>query len=119
MNEILLAFGGLIGLALVAFGTSAPDLFVSTSAAFHGLGDISIGNVVGSNICNIALILGLLALLRPVTIEGMDWVDFVMMLVTAIGLCPLMGARGHLGHFEGVLILTVYGIYLWWLVQTM
>ena len=108
-----------IGLTLVAFGTSAPELFVSTGAALHGLGDICIGNVVGSNICNIALILGLSALLRPVAIEGMDWVDFGMMLVTAIGLWPLMGARGRLGRFEGILLLVVYGIYLWWLVHTM
>ncbi|MBR2940956.1 MAG: sodium:calcium antiporter, partial [Kiritimatiellae bacterium] len=75
--------------------------------------------VVGSNIFNILGILGLSALLRPVAIEGMDWVDFGMMLVTAVGLWPLMGVRGRLGRFEGVLMLTVYGVYLWWLVQTM
>jgi Ca2+/Na+ antiporter len=49
----------------------------------------------------------------------MDWVDFGMMLVTAVGLWPLMGVRGRLGRFEGVLMLTVYGVYLWWLVQKM
>ena len=41
------------------------------------------------------------------------------MLVTAVGLWPLMGARGRLGRFEGILLLVVYGIYLWWLVHTM
>ena len=56
-----------IGLTVVAFGTSAPELVVSIDAALHNSGDISIGNVVGSNICNIALILGLSALISPIT----------------------------------------------------
>ena len=108
-----------VALTVVAIGTSLPELATSVVAARKGEADIAIGNVIGSNIFNILGILGLSALLRPVTIEGMDWVDFGMMLVTAIGLWPLMGARGRLGRFEGVLLLTVYGIYLWWLVHTM
>ena len=108
-----------VALTVVAVGTSLPELATSVVAARKGEADIAIGNVVGSNIFNILGILGLSALLRPVAIEGMDWVDFGMMLVTAIGLWPLMGARGRLGRFEGILLLTVYGIYLWWLVHTM
>ena len=56
----------LIGLTLVAFGTSAPELVVSIQAALSNTGDIAVGNVVGSNICNLALILGLCALLKPI-----------------------------------------------------
>ena len=56
----------LIGLTLVAFGTSAPELVVSIQAALTNSGDIAVGNVVGSNICNVALILGLCALLKPI-----------------------------------------------------
>lgn len=108
-----------VALTVVAVGTSLPELATSVVAARKGEADIAIGNVVGSNIFNILGILGLSALLRPVAIEGMDWVDFGMMLVTAVGLWPLMGVRGRLGRFEGVLMLTVYGVYLWWLVQTM
>ena len=108
-----------VALTVVAVGTSLPELATSVVAARKGEADIAIGNVVGSNIFNILGILGLSALLRPVAIEGMDWVDFGMMLVTAIGLWPLMGARGRLGRFEGILLLVVYGIYLWWLVYTM
>ena len=108
-----------VALTVVAVGTSLPELATSVVAARKGEADIAIGNVVGSNIFNILGILGVSALLRPVAIEGMDWVDFGMMLVTAIGLWPLMGARGRLGRFEGILLLTVYGIYLWWLVHTM
>ena len=108
-----------VALTVVAIGTSLPELATSVVAARKGEADIAIGNVVGSNIFNILGILGVSALLKPVAIEGMDWVDFGMMLVTAVGLWPLMGARGRLGRFEGTLLLVVYGIYLWWLVQTM
>ena len=58
-----------IGLTLVAFGTSFPELVVSVNATLKGAGDISIGNVVGSNICNIALILGLSALISPLPVH--------------------------------------------------
>ena len=108
-----------IALTVVAVGTSLPELATSVIAAQKGEADIAIGNVVGSNIFNILGILGFSALLRPVSIEGMDWVDFGMMIATAVGLWPLMGARGRLGRREGILLLAVYGIYLWWLVQTM
>ena len=56
-----------IGLTVMAFGTSSPEMVVSVQAAASGNGAISIGNVVGSNICNIALILGLCALVTPLT----------------------------------------------------
>ena len=59
-----------IGLTLVAFGTSAPELVVSVDAALTGHGDVCIGNVVGSNICNIALILGLCALISPIPVNA-------------------------------------------------
>ncbi|MBQ0033283.1 MAG: calcium/sodium antiporter [bacterium] len=108
-----------VALTVVAIGTSLPELATSVVAARKGEADIAIGNVVGSNIFNILGILGVSALLRPVAIEGMDWVDFGMMLVTAVGLWPLMGARGRLVRFEGILLLMVYGIYIWWLVHTM
>ena len=108
-----------VALTVVAVGTSLPELATSVVAARKGEADIAIGNVVGSNIFNILGILGVSALLKPVAIEGMDGVDFVMMLATAVGLWPLMGARGRLGRFEGILLLAVYGIYLWWLVHTM
>ena len=54
-----------IGLTIVGMGTSAPELFVSISAALQGMGDMAIGNVIGSNICNIMLILGVTALIAP------------------------------------------------------
>jgi len=59
----------LIGLTVVAFATSSPELVVSVSAALDGHGDVALGNVVGSNICNVALILGVAALIRPVRVQ--------------------------------------------------
>lgn len=60
----------IVGLTVVAFGTSAPELFVSLGAVLDGLDDVAVGNVVGSNICNIALILGLAVVMRPIKINA-------------------------------------------------
>ncbi|WP_224996847.1 calcium/sodium antiporter [Cesiribacter sp. SM1] len=66
-----------VGLTVVAFGTSAPELFVSIRAALEGTPDISMGNVVGSNICNLALVLGVAALITPIIVHKdsikIDW----------------------------------------------
>ena len=59
-----------VGLTVVAFGTSSPELFISVNAALDGLDDVAIGNVVGSNICNLTLVLGLAALLRPIHVQA-------------------------------------------------
>ena len=130
MNEILMALGGLIGLALlyygaeylvrggsaiasrscvsplvigltlVAFGTSAPELFVSTGAALHGLGDICIGNVVGSNICNIALILGLSALISPLAVNAdLFKRDLPIMILASVALTVVCLFCGGIGRF--------------------
>ena len=58
-----------IGLTLVAYATSAPELVVSVDAAIKGFDDVSIGNIVGSNICNIALILGICAIITPLQVN--------------------------------------------------
>ena len=108
-----------VALTVVAVGTSLPELATSVIAARKGEADIAIGNIVGSNIFNILGILGVSALLRPVAVAGMDWMDFGMMVATAALLWPLLGARGRLGRAEGAILLAVYGGYLVWLVRTM
>ncbi|WP_332910762.1 hypothetical protein [Algoriphagus boritolerans] len=76
---------GLIGLTVVAFGTSAPELLVSINASLKGSSDISIGNVVGSNISNIALVLGLSGILYPILIrKNHIRFDYVMMLLFTV-----------------------------------
>jgi cation:H+ antiporter len=89
-----------IGLTIVGFGTSAPELLVSLQAALEGQPEISIGNVVGSNIANILLILGISALIAPLVIPGRQmWRDLAFMLAaTGILWVMLFGdtiTRGH------------------------
>ena len=73
------------GLTIVAFGTSAPELVVSIKAGLDGLGDIAVGNVVGSNIFNIAIILGLSALIRPLKVHlNVLRVDTPVMLAASV-----------------------------------
>lgn len=90
-----------IGLTVVAFGTSSPELFVSLKAASMGQGEISVGNVVGSNICNIGLILGLCALIAPVKVSSqIIRIDTpIMLAVTALALGLLLD--GGVSRLEG------------------
>ena len=74
-----------IGLTLVALATSAPELVVGCDAALQGAGDIALGNVIGSNICNIALILGLSALITPLRVNpNLFKLDVPLMLGAAV-----------------------------------
>ena len=59
-----------IGLTIVAIGTSMPELFVSITSAYHGYSDISIGNVIGSNLCNLLLILGISSMIKPIIFKN-------------------------------------------------
>lgn len=90
-----------IGLTVVALGTSLPELVVSWLAALRGQPDIAVGNVIGSNIFNIAAILGVTAIVRPVPIHGtavkVEWP--IMVLVSALGL--LVMRDGVIDRFEG------------------
>ena len=81
-----------IGLTLVAFATSAPELVVSCDAALQGAGDIALGNVIGSNICNIALILGLSALITPLRVNpNLFKLDVPLMLGASVLLASSSG----------------------------
>ena len=108
----------IIGLTLVAFGTSAPELVVSINAVLNGSGDISIGNVVGSNVCNIALILGLSALIAPLAVNK-KLLKFDLPLLTVISLLLTLflflnqGVARWQGliFFIGIISYTAYSIY--------
>jgi cation:H+ antiporter len=103
-----------IGLTVVAFGTSAPELFVSVKAAFNGVPDLAIGNVVGSNIANIGLILGLVAMVIPIPARNRAvWFDWTIMLVATF-LLIVFAYNGIVGFWEGVAFLVLLGLYLIW-----
>ncbi|MDX5351240.1 MAG: sodium:calcium antiporter [Paracoccaceae bacterium] len=94
----------LIGLTIVGFGTSAPELIVSVQAALEGQPGIAIGNVLGSNISNVLLILGISALLAPLVIPGRDlWRDLGFMLLATAAIW-LMLADGFVSRGEGLLL---------------
>ena len=79
-----------VGLTVVAFGTSAPELFVNISAGISGSTEIALGNIVGSNIANILLILGISALIRPLTVsKGTVWKEIPLSLLAAVMLWVL------------------------------
>jgi len=78
----------IIGLTIIAFGTSAPELMVSIQAAVQGQPDIAIGNIIGSNISNMLLVLGVSALIQPIIVQGKELHrDGVFMLLVTLGFC--------------------------------
>ncbi|MEO0997723.1 MAG: calcium/sodium antiporter [Pseudomonadota bacterium] len=100
-----------IGLTVVAFGTSAPELAVSLDAARAGATDISIGNVVGSNTANIALILGLALLFRPVTVQAqIVKLDAPLLLAATVVFVALL-MTGGLGTVDGLILVSVLAGY--------
>jgi len=94
-----------VGLTVVAFGTSAPELVVSVQAAQRGSAAIAVANVIGSNLCNLALILGLCALARPLTANHAVIRREVPLLIAATLGASLLLLDHTLGRFEGALLL--------------
>ncbi len=106
-----------IGLTIVAMGTSAPEAAVSISAALGGSADITIGNILGSNILNVLIILGLSAVITPLMVaKSTIRVDIPVVLVASVLL--FMGLDGVLNIWEGVLLLVVFLLYMAYLFIT-
>ncbi len=103
-----------IGMTVVAFGTSAPELLVSISAALKGSPEIALGNVLGSNIANIALVLAITALILPIEVQRdtvrYDWpimmFSFIVLIVMMLG--------DQITRLEGFMLVTFLIIYIWW-----
>ena len=93
-----------IGLTVVAFGTSAPELAVSVQASLAGQSDIAVGNVVGSNIFNVLFILGLAALIVPLVVSQQLVRIDVPLLIGVSVVFLLMSLDGHIGLFDGLLL---------------
>ena len=93
-----------IGLTVVAFGTSAPELAVSLTGAFGGQADLALGNVVGSNIFNVLFILGLTALVAPLTVQPQLIRFDVPLMIVASGLCWLLAADGLVSRVDGIML---------------
>ena len=108
---------GFIGLTIVALGTSLPELVTSIAAARKGQSELAVGNVVGSNIFNIFLILGITSLVSPIPITGQNLADILTLLAVTIFMFILIfifTAR-RVGKIEGYLMLGAYGLYLYYI----
>ncbi len=93
-----------VGLTVVAFGTSAPELAVSVMSAFKGESDIALGNVVGSNLCNVLLILGLSAIIVPLVVaQQLVRFDVPVMIGASLLVLP-MGMDGNIGRLDGAIL---------------
>ena len=109
----------LIGLTVVGFGTSTPELLVSVDAAWRGVPDIAIGNIVGSNIGNILLIIGLSALIWPIKVMGATLRrDTAVMMAAALVLVPVF-AMGQMGRPAGLILVVGLAAYLVWAYRQM
>ena len=106
-----------IGLTVVSFATSAPELLVSVQAALDGHSSISLGNVIGSNIANIGLVLGITAFIAPLTIDK-DFYKFnwPVMMMLSIALYFLLDSDDQLDQTEGIALIISLIIYLWMLI---
>ncbi|MBQ9502149.1 MAG: calcium/sodium antiporter [Lentisphaeria bacterium] len=105
----------IVGLTLVAFGTSAPEFVVSLSAGVTGKGDIAIGNIVGSNICNIALILGLCALIRPLSVNPRLFrMDLPIMTVSTLLLAVFLFFFRGVDRLQAVIFLLMMAGFIAW-----
>jgi cation:H+ antiporter len=101
-----------IGLTVVAFGTSMPELATAITAARRGHGDIAVGNAIGSNVMNLLAVLGLAALVSPLNMSDVRLFDLVIMVCLTVVLLPLMRTDFSLKRIEGGLLLACYLTYL-------
>lgn len=102
-----------IGIVLVAVGTSLPEFFASFVSALKGKSGIALGNLVGSNIANILLILGTSATIAPLRLGNVTMVDMGVMFSTSVALlaAALLFGRGRIGRVEGAFFFAIYVIY--------
>ncbi len=101
-----------IGMTILAMGSSAPEMMVSATAALNGKTDTAVGNVLGSNIANIALILGITALIKPLSISSpVLRREFPLMIAVTLLAGAIMW-NNHLGFYEGVLLFALFGVFI-------
>lgn len=107
----------IIGLTIIAIGTSMPELFITISSANKSATDLIMGNAIGSNLCNLFLILGLIALLRPINLEPdiktihlpVAYISTLAILTMGLGL--LGSEKGVISNYDGRILVVLYGIY--------
>jgi cation:H+ antiporter len=104
-----------VGLSAAAFGSSLPELSASIIAARHGQPEMAAGNLIGSNIFNLLLILGATSIVRPLTMDSVTVIDLAVMIVVTVLALTMMLTRAWLRRREGVVLVSVYATYMVWL----
>ncbi len=107
----------IIGLTIVGFGTSAPEILVSVMASINGNTALAIGNAIGSNITNIALVLGATALVTPLAVRSEILRREFPILLAIMLVALMMISDGELGRVDGIVLLTGLGVMLYWVVN--
>ena len=121
-SDVALSLGiseGVVGLTIVAGGTSLPELATSVVAARKGQSAIAIGNVIGSNVFNILLILGITATISPMEIEGITTIDLAVMLLSVVLVWLFSRTRYTVERWEGALLVGLYLVYVGWLITSL
>ena len=106
-----------IGLTIVAAGTSMPELATSIVAAYKRKTDIAIGNIVGSNLFNILAIAGSCSLIHPIEAKNVNYIDLLVMLGISVLLLPLVKSGQKISRTEGFVLILFYVIYMFWLLR--
>ena len=108
----------LISLTIIAFGTSLPELVTSVTAAVKGENEIAVGNIVGSNIFNICIVLGIpISIFGGITPSGFSIVDIIMLLISSIVLFIFASTKHKISKREGFMMLVLYAVYFIYLVR--
>jgi cation:H+ antiporter len=105
-----------IGLSIIAIGTSLPELATSAMASLKKESDLALGNAIGSNIVNILLILGIASIIAPISAAEIRTLDMSVMLGSCLFLWALLGFRFLLDRFEAAILIFVYAVYIYTLI---
>jgi cation:H+ antiporter len=106
-----------VGLTLVAWGTSAPELALNLISATKGRGDLALGNVVGANICNMALVLGICALIKPLVVQERLIKIEIWLNAAILSFMALLGLTRGFQKWEAAIMLGVFGAYSMWTIM--
>jgi len=107
-----------VGVTVVSFGTSAPELFVSINANLSGHPDLSLGNVIGSNISNIALVLALTILIAPYFVRTKEIIrDWIVMFMVSLLLVLFLSSGSALSRLEGMVMVLILVLFVFWVLR--
>lgn len=114
LAEVLGAPKSLIGLTVIAIGTSLPELSASVMAARKGESDIAVGNIIGSNIFNLLFILGVTAVIRPVPVPAGGYADLAALFLSGVAVLVLSSFRKRITRLDGAALMLLYFGYIAW-----